>query len=243
MPYILLLLVSLFSLPSCSAIGLATSAGATVGIAAAQEGGIDRATSDARIQAQINDNWFDYDVNLFTKLDITVNQGRVLVTGIVQDPQDRVEAIRLIWQVKGVEQVINEVQVSDRVGVGTYLQDQWIMAQLRTQITFDKKIQSINYNIDAVGGSVYLLGVSQSQEELNAVIELARSIAGVRQVVSYVKMAGEPKATTGGEPAPAPRVIEPLENPTIIPEAGFYEPAVATDEPVFLNGVEAEPLD
>ena len=182
-------------LSGCSALGVATGVGATAGLSAAQEGGLSRAIGDAKIQAYINEAWFNYDVNVFTKLDITVNQGRVLVTGVVQDPQHRVEAVRLIWQVDGVEQVINEVQVARSPGIGGYLQDSWILTRLRTDITLDKQVQSLNYNIDAVNGTVYLLGVAQDQTELNKVIEAARGVSGVRQVVSYVKIAGPDRDT------------------------------------------------
>ena len=58
-------------------------------------------------------------------------------------------------------------------------------------MTFDRNIQSINYSIDTVAGTVYLMGVAQNQAELNKVIEVARTIPHVMQVVNYVKMAGE----------------------------------------------------
>lgn len=186
-----ILLLGLSVLTACGPLGLATGAGATLGLSAAQEGGVNRAVSDARIQAQINNAWFQSNIDIFTKLDLTVNQGRVLVTGVVQDPQHRVEAIRLIWNVKGVEQVINEIQVDKSAGFSGFVQDNWITTRLRTKLTFDKEIQSLNFNIDTVKGSVYLLGVAQDQVELNKVIEAARSVSGVRQVVSYVKIAGE----------------------------------------------------
>ncbi|MDB2683197.1 BON domain-containing protein, partial [Alphaproteobacteria bacterium] len=53
-------------------------------------------------------------VDMFTKLDLTVNQGRVLITGVVQDPAHRVEAVRLAWKPTGVQQVINEIRVAER---------------------------------------------------------------------------------------------------------------------------------
>lgn len=194
------LLISALSMPSCTPIGLATGAGATVGVAAAQEGGVGRAVTDMKIQAQINDLWFRSNVNSFLKLDLTVNQGRVLVTGVVQDPEERVEAIRLAWQPEGVKQVINEVQVANSGGIAGYASDTWITTRLRTALTLDRDVQSINYSIDTVAGVVYLIGVAQSQSELNRVIETARTIPNVKRVVSYVKLAGHniSGAETGG---------------------------------------------
>ena len=182
---------ALMILSSCSPIGAAAGAGAALGVGAAREGGLGTAASDLKIKAFISDKWFKYDLQTFAKLNLTVNQGRVLVTGIVQNPDDRVEAIRLAWQVDGVKQVINEIRVAQSEGLPGYVRDQWITTRLRTVITFDRDIQSINYSIDTVAGTIYLMGVAQNQAELNKVIETARTIPNVQQVVSYVKMAGE----------------------------------------------------
>lgn len=187
---LMLLLCSALIIPSCTPVGIATGAGATLGVAAAQDGGISSAATDVRIRAQINDLWFRSNVNSFLKLGLTVDQGRVLVTGVVQNPEERVEAIRLAWQPEGVKQVINEVQVADGAGVVGYGRDSWITTRLRTAMTFDRNIQSINYSIDTVKGVVYLIGTARNQAELNRVIEKARTIPDVKRVVSYVKLAG-----------------------------------------------------
>lgn len=186
-----LLSVSILTLGGCTATGLAVGAAATTGVAAAQEGGINRAVSDSWIKTQINHHWLQYDVDTFAKLSTTVKQGRVLITGVVQNPEARVEAVRLVWQVDGVKQVINEIRVADSEGVSGFVKDNWITSRLRTGMLFDKHIQSINYSIDTVQGVVYLMGFAQSQTELNRVIELARTISGVKQVVSYVKLIGD----------------------------------------------------
>ncbi len=187
-------LLSLAALPSCTVVGLATGAGASAGVAAAQEGGLKRAKDDLVIQTEINDLWFRYDVEMFTKLDMTVNQGRVLITGVVQNPEHRVEAVRLAWQPEGVKEVINEITVANSAGLVGYARDAWISGRLRTSLTFDRDVQSINYNIDTVRGVVYLMGIAQGQKELNRVIEIARTIKDVKQVVSYVKFVGEENA-------------------------------------------------
>jgi osmotically-inducible protein OsmY len=193
-PLILFALSSLLILPACTPVGLAAGAGAGAGLAVAQEGGVKRAANDAKIQAEINSLWFQYDTKMFVQLDLTVNQGRVLITGVVQNPEHRVEAVRLAWQPKGVKQVINEIRVAKSEGITGYARDSWISARLRTAITFDRDVQSINYTIDTVQGTVYLMGVAQNQAELNRVIETARTIPDVRQVVSYVKLLGKPEA-------------------------------------------------
>ncbi|MCC6597259.1 MAG: BON domain-containing protein [Alphaproteobacteria bacterium] len=177
-------------LPACAPVGVAAGVGATMGVAAAQEGGLSRAATDARIQVEINDLWFRSNVDMFSKLDLTINEGRVLITGVVQNPEHRVEAVRLAWQPKGVKQVINEIRVANSEGITGYAKDTWISARLRTALIFDKKVQSINYSIDTVQGTVYLMGYAQDKLELNLVLEKARTINGVKNVVSYVKFVG-----------------------------------------------------
>ena len=205
------------SLSSCTMVGIAGVAGVAAGTAAVQEGGISSAVSDARIQIAINDVWFRHDVGMFTKLDLTVNQGRVLITGVVQDPNYRVEAVRLAWQPRGVVQVINEIKVADSNGVVGYAKDVWITTRLRTAIIMDRDVESINYSIDTVQGSVYLMGFAQNQVELNHVIDIARRIENVKQVVSYVKLVGAPDI--------ASNKMKPSTEPT----------GQATDEPIDWN--------
>ncbi len=188
----LVIVSSALFLNACTGVGLLTGAAAVTGVSAAQEGGLPRAYNDTKIKVLINDAWFSYDVEAFRKLSTTVNQGRVLITGVVQNPEHRVEAVRLAWQVEGVQQVINEIRVADSEGITGFVKDTWITSRLRGSLTLNRDVQSINYSIDTVQGVVYLMGVAQNQEELNIVIETARTISGVKQVVSYVKLAGEP---------------------------------------------------
>lgn len=219
MIYVRLAVVSFTLIPAllvsaCTPIGMAAGAGASLGVAAAQEGGISNAANDLRIKTLINEKWLSYKVDTFAKLNTTVDQGRVLITGVVQNPDDRVEAVRLAWQVKGVKQVINEIRVAGSEGVQGFVKDNWITTRLRTAITFDRDVASINYSIDTVQGTVYLMGVAQSQIELNKVMKHARTIPGVKQVISYVKPVGQVVETTGafdgGSASSAPAPLTPV---------------------------------
>ncbi|MBI1326075.1 MAG: BON domain-containing protein [Alphaproteobacteria bacterium] len=189
---------------ACSPVGMATGAGATVGMAAKSEGGLSRAVSDLEIQALINDKWFRKDFDMFRKLDMTVDHGRVLITGIVQKPEHRVEAVKLAWEVDGVTQVINEIKVAESTGLTGAASDTWIATKLRARITVDKYVQSINYNIDVVDGNVYLMGTAQNEAELKRVVKISRETSGVKNVVSYVRMLGQPI-----QPATRPTTAQP----------------------------------
>jgi osmotically-inducible protein OsmY len=229
---ILLLSCAALALPSCTAVGLAAGAGVAVGTAAVQEGGISRAMSDARIQAEINERWFSHDINMFAKLDLTINQGRVLITGVVQDPQHRVEAVRLAWQPVGVVQVMNEIKVADSEGFVGYAKDVWISGRLRTALIMDMDVESINYSIDTVQGTVYLMGFAHNQGELNHVIEKARSVEGVKQVVSYVKLAGVPEQRTAGYVPPHAGQGDPVNGVATQPQSPPPQGRAADGEPI-----------
>lgn len=183
---ILLLSLCALGLSGCTALGV--TLGAATGIATAREGGLSRTMKDTRIQAEINDLWFKYSTEAFGSLDMTVNDGRVLITGVVQNPDHRVEAVRLAWQPKGVEQVINEIRIAESEGIKGFARDSWITTRLRAALVFDKDVQSLNYSIDTVQATVYLMGSANNQAELDRVMEVARTIPDVQQVVSYVRV-------------------------------------------------------
>jgi len=239
----LLALCAAMGVSACTPVGVAAGAGATVGIAAAQEGGIPVAATDAAIRIQIMDAWFRHNVELYRRLGITVREGRVLVTGTVPTPDDRVEAIRLVWQVKEVKQVINEVRVDNEgATVGSYVQDTWITGNVKTLLMFDQQIQSINYTVETVGGTVYLMGIAQSQHELDRAINHARNTKFVKNVVSYVRLRGEPAvggASGGNVPSAAPAASSA---PSAADDMTSYDYEPVNIAPAH-GGVESAPLD
>ena len=166
----------------------------------AQERTIGDAVDDTWISLQISDRWFRHNEVMFNKLDLTVNEGKVLITGMLDNQDQRVDAVRLAWQVPGVREVINEIQISEGQGIRGYARDSRIIAELRTKILFDRSIRSINYTIETVGGVVYLMGVAWSQQELDRVVDHARNINSVRRVVSYVRLRGQDPAQMVGAP-------------------------------------------
>ena len=166
---------------------------ALVGVAAVQERSIGSALDDATVQVQISQNLLDYSRTLFVSVGIEVVEGRVLLTGSVTDPQDRVESVRIAWQVTGVSEVLNEIQIADRGGIAGFIADTRITAQLRLRMLSDRDVNDINYSIDTVNGTVYLMGLALDQPELDRVFGYARSIAGVVNVVNHARLRDDPR--------------------------------------------------
>ncbi|WP_452005261.1 BON domain-containing protein [Azospirillum largimobile] len=174
------------SLAGCGPLLLGTAGGAAV--VASQERGFGGFVSDTEIRARINSLWLQHSVDMTNRIGLTVDQGRVLLTGRAADPQMRLDAVRLAWQAQGVKEVINEIQIDNGSSIVDTARDTWISTQLRSRITFDADIHSQNYSIDTVDGVVYLMGVAASQEELDRAIQHARSVPNVQRVVSYVRL-------------------------------------------------------
>jgi osmotically-inducible protein OsmY len=192
MPHVLVrfqssLIVALLAVWLGGCAGAAVGAGATVGVAAYQERGVETAAKDLRLEVQIIDLWYKRDNALPVKLGVEVYEGRALLTGIIDDAQVRADVVGLAWQVEGVKEVLNEIQVTG--GRSVYLaRDSWITAQLKSKLLFDDKISAINYNIETVNGIVYLIGIGQNQEEVDRVTAHARNISYVRRVISHVRL-------------------------------------------------------
>ena len=189
---LLFTLLFLLTLPSLlSACAVAAGAGATAGVGAAQERGLGVAIDDSAIHAKIWRLWLVLPPPIFSKVGLDVHEGRVLLTGTVNNPQNRLDAVRLAWQVDGVRQVINEIQATDEGGVLDYSRDVWITTQLRSKLVFDSEIFAINYSIKTVNKVVYLMGVSQSEAERDRAVRYARNIDYVRKVVSHMRIKSE----------------------------------------------------
>src|SRR5690242_9457458 len=128
-----LALLGLTALPSCVPvlIGGAAAGGAYVG---GQERSVGTQVSDTGIRAQINDLWLRYNADMYSQLSLSVNDGRVLITGAVSNPEWKPEAVRLAWQVDGVKEVDDEIQVSDKSSLSDSARDEWITTRLRSAL-------------------------------------------------------------------------------------------------------------
>ena len=188
MRHALLIVIGLLALPPLAACGPAVGAGATAGLAAYDERGIDGVSRDTRTAFEIRGKLLEKQNALPFKIGVEVYEGRALLTGVVQDDQSRADVVGLAYQVPSVRRVLNEIQVRPAGSVIDFTHDAWITTQLQFKITFDKKILGVNYSIETVNGVLYLIGIAQDQAELDRVIAYARSIERVREIISHVRL-------------------------------------------------------
>lgn len=180
-------MISLIALSLQGCAGAIVGGAATAGVAAYSERGIGGTASDTATAAKIRAKMVEADDKLFIDVGIEVYEGRVLLTGRVKTEERRADAVRHAWSVDSTKDVINEIRVSEGP-LSDIANDSWITAQLSSKLTFDADILAINYSIETVGGIIYLIGIAQSQAELDRVINHARSIKYVKQVVSHVRI-------------------------------------------------------
>ena len=175
-----------------SGLALSGCAGAVVGVgtaavaASTTEKGFSTSVSDGVIFAKLQDRFIQVNASLLTSANVTVNDGAVLFTGKVKKPEDKIEATKLAWEIKGVREVVNELQVIDTSSIKDIAKDLAASATLRGKMIADQDISSLNFSIDVVNGVVYLSGVASTQEEMNKVISHAQNLRFAQEVVNYI---------------------------------------------------------
>ena len=173
------------ALGSCA--GVVIGGGAAVGTAAYQERGVRGVARDLATATKLRTKLLDAGEAYVTGVGIEVYEGRVLLTGTLEKEPMRAAAVKLAWKTEGAKDVINEIQIGQS-SLRDIAKDSWITAQLKTKITFDKKILAINFSIETVNGIVYLIGIAQDQGELDRILTHGRGIDYVRRIISHVRV-------------------------------------------------------
>ena len=179
-----MLLLSSFALTSCieTAVGLGTAAVA----ASTTEKGFSTSVSDTVIEAKLTDKFIKNDASLVTGVESSVSNGAVLMTGKLDTQDQKILATRLAWEIKGVKEVINEIQIVSDKSLKATAKDLAASAQLRAALIGDQEISSLNYSIDVVNGIVYLSGVAANEKERERVITHAQALRFAKKVVNYI---------------------------------------------------------
>jgi osmotically-inducible protein OsmY len=205
-PLTLALPLCLGGCPMAIVGGLAAAGGA--GYAANQERGMSGAVDDFTVKTNIQNAWIKANPNMQADLNVTVYEGRVLLTGSTPNPEMRAQAVQIARGVSGVKTVYDEIEVGPPETAMNSMKDTWITSRIKSDFVFDGKIRSVNYTVQTVNRSVYLIGSARSQQELDQATSLARNTADVKRVVSYVEIRpglppGAPQPTTTANMPPA----------------------------------------
>ena len=164
MKKIFLIYLFIFVFQSCGPI-IGTVGMVSLG-AASKEKGIGTTLSDTIIKTKISNLIFKKDPDLIADTKIFVNDGSVLFTGKVSVPEMRIQFTKIAWSVKGVNEVNNEIQISNTTSLTNIARDVSSMGEITARILTDEKINSLNFSIDVVNDIAYLSGVATNEEEM-----------------------------------------------------------------------------
>ena len=126
------------------------------------------------------------DKKYLISINIKVLDGRIFLTGKVDDPEEKLKITKMAWETKGVRSVRNNVIIKEEFNFKQSAVDLLITSQLRTALILNKNIKSTNYNIDTYKNKIYIYGIAQSQEEQKQVIEEGKAIPDVDRVIASI---------------------------------------------------------
>ena len=170
----------------CSPANILASGGATTMVVAEGDRSLGTVVDDATIKINIASKFISSENNLFININTVVLEGRVLLTGLVENQEIRIDAVRIVWETKGVKEVINEIEVGNKASLKEYSKDLWINTQVKALAARTLGLRAIAYNFETIKGKVYIAGVTSKPEHVDELLGAVKTIKGVTEIVNYV---------------------------------------------------------
>jgi osmotically-inducible protein OsmY len=170
----------------CSPVGVLASGGSATMVVAEGDRSLGTVVDDATIKLNLSAKFLQSENRLFLDVNSNVTEGRVLLTGLVDTQEIRIEAVRKVWEINGVREVINEIEVGNKTTLKEYMNDLWINTQVKSLAARTIGLRSFSYNFETIKGKVYIAGITSRPEQLQAIVESTKTIKGVNEIVNYV---------------------------------------------------------
>ena len=122
----------------------------------------------------------------FLSIQVEVLDGRIFLTGKVDEPEEKIKITKLAWETKGVRSVKNAITIKGQSNFKSTAKDILITSQLRTALIFNKNIKATNYQIDTYKKKIYVYGIALTSEEKDLVISEATEILDVENVIASI---------------------------------------------------------
>ena len=126
------------------------------------------------------------DKNYLLSVSTKVLDGRIFLTGKVEDPEEKLQITKLAWETKGVRSVKNDIKLKEDFNFQQSAKDLLITAQLRSALLFNKEVKNTNYQIDTYKKMIFIYGISRTAEERKEVINEAKEILDVKDVIASI---------------------------------------------------------
>ena len=124
-------------------------------------------------------------------LQVEVIDGRIFLTGKVNEPEEKIKITKLAWETKGVRSVKNAIKIKGNSSFKRTAKDILITSQLRSALIFNKKTKARNYTLETIDGKVYIFGIAMDREEKQEVVNEANKIYDVKNVYPSIYLATE----------------------------------------------------
>ncbi len=141
---------------------------------------------DSIMQKNLSTRILLVDKNYFLSVKTKVLDGRIFLTGKVDDPEEKLKLTKVAWETEGVRSVRNDIKIKEEFNFQQSAKDLLITSQLRTAIILNKNIKATNYQIDTYKKKIYIYGIAATSEEKDLVLEEAKEILDVEDVVASI---------------------------------------------------------
>ena len=125
----------------------------------------------------------------FLVIKVKVLDGRIFLTGKVENLEEKLQITKLAWETEGARSVKNDIKVKEKFNFKTSAKDLLITSQLRTALVMNKTIKAANYNIDTYKKKIFIYGIAMTSDERKEVINEAKQILDVEDVVASILLA------------------------------------------------------
>ena len=115
-----------------------------------------------------------------------VLDGRIFITGKVDNPEEKLKLTKLAWETSGARSVRNDIKIKEEFNFQQSAKDILITSQLRSAMIFNKNIKATNYQIDTYKKKIYVYGIALTSDERDLVISEAEEILDVKDVVASI---------------------------------------------------------
>ena len=141
---------------------------------------------DSIMQKQLTAKILLVDKNYFLSVKSKILDGRIFLTGKVDNPEEKLKLTKLAWEIVGVRSVRNDIKVKEEFNFKQSAKDILITSQLRTALIINRNIKATNYQIDTYKKKIYIYGISMTRDEKNEVISEAKKILDVQDVIASI---------------------------------------------------------
>ncbi len=182
--FIILILISLI-LNNCVGVSSTGIFGTGVSVAIDPRS-LGTQIDDSIMQKNLSARILLIDKNYFLSVKSKVLDGRIFLTGKVEDPEEKLKLTKVAWETEGVRSVRNDIKIKEEFNFKQSAKDILITSQLRTALIFNKEIKATNYQIDTYKKKIYIYGIASSKNEKDLVIQETKEILDVEDVVASI---------------------------------------------------------